>query len=611
MKKTSIILYLFILVFIINCSKSDTLISHNYKRSFTITDYSNDSFYVQGKNYEIIFECDSFDLEQFQIEKEPFYVNIAFFEGEDDRTERFQLIKLKHLKDNKFIASIQIPIWASRFIVSVQNCKGERFIDWIEMPVTRQNGELPPGSIRCFFKEDKNGEFFKEYVRYEIDKNKNFLIFVTKWFYELKIHTMSKEKLNSDIDYIKAFCIDKSTRITLLTIGYFLKKDQKNFKKYLDSLLTFENLNEFNNDFVCTFFFQMFPYDTFDTLSFEPYLEKLLLSNPYSLLFDRCLSDGSFRKLPFSNLISCLNMRIKDKTNKYKEEFAKYIFFVEKEIVDSVRYYLPIIENYLNLLFHKNYLDIYPVFNNIIYQNKALLLTYLYQGYSLISEMQKGIEVLKKGITLFEPLDFNNYFFCKYIASSYEKLKVLDSALFYYLIAYKINPTEERLKQKIRNLTQLLNITVPNFDEWVVEKINHSKLVSSKIINPKIFIETTHAEKIFLKKPNSKYLILVFFNTNCGLCMNEINHINNHLNELLNSEVRVFIISNEPLELLDKFLKTRKINIPTVVNGNEIIRYFGIKLFPTTIIINSSGEICYYLCGYGEFVKNLILKLFQ
>lgn len=607
--------YLFFVLFsigilILSCSRN-TYIGKSFERRFEITDYSNDSFYVQGKKYEITFECDSLDLIKYRTQGENFYAFLVFFQEEDDRQDKFELIKLKHIKENIFQSSFTVPPWATRFMVSIQDCEGTRYVSWIEMPVVEQNGELPKGAIRCYFREDKNGEHFQEYVDYELNRNKNFLVFAAKWFYELKYKLMKNEQLDNDIMYIQKYCRDIPTRVTLLTIGFYLSKQENKFNKYIDTLLMLDNIAGLNNDFVCNFLYQMFPYNSFDTSSFEPRLEKLLLANPNSLLFDWILSDGSFRKLPFIKFMDCLEKRTRQSKYKFEEELAKYIVFVEKKLVDSVRKSLPLIEKYLNLLYNRNYLDDYAALNNIIYFKKSLLLTYVYEGYSLLKDFHKGIEILKKGITLFEPLDFDNFFYYEGIARCYEKIGHLDSSLHYYLLAYKMNPTSAKMKQEIIGLMSKLNINASNNEGWITEKINHINFSSNIILNQRLFIEMTNGNKIYLKGSNNTRLILIFFNTTCSVCLKEMLFFNKYLQKFQEAGISIFVVSSEPLEKVTEFIEGRKIAIPTIRNGAEISRYFNIRVYPTTITIDSNGKIEHFLIGFGNPSESLYLNFLK
>jgi peroxiredoxin len=592
------------------CSKNPFVSSGAYQKRVTITDYSNDSFYVSGKKYEIIFESDSMNLIAFTKKNLDFYTFLIFFKGEDDRPNNYEVVKLDFSNRNIFKCKIKIPLWASRFMFSVQDNKGNVLINWIGLPLVNQKGDLMKSAIRYLFEKDTLGRNYDNYVKYELEVNQNNLIFATKWFYELKYKILNKDILRKDIEIIKKSCKDQAERVVLLYIGYKLLDNQIEFSHYSDSLEEMKNITPLNNEFVCSFFDIFFPFDVSDSLPFNSFYEKLLFNNPNSLLFFRRLGDGSFRKLPFSKLINSINERINHNQtqNNYQEIISLYSLFLERKLMDSVRVFLPKIESYLNLLLRKNFLEKFKYFRNI-YIQKALLLSYVSDGYILLRNYSKAIDILKNGIQLFDPLDFNNYFYYKKIAFSYEKIGSIDSALHYYFMALKLYPEDNSLKKEISKIVGLKFLDTLEYEKWLFSKLNNLQLYSNIIINPNLYLRTNKEEKIFLTDNKFKFIVLSFFHTSCGVCLKEIEFLNKHFENFTKKGGIVFLISPEDNLLIQEFLKEKNVKIPYITNSSEIMRYFNINLYPTTVIIGSNGRILNLFYGFDPNNEKHILNL--
>lgn len=98
---------------------------------------------------------------------------------------------------------------------------------------------------------------------------------------------------------------------------------------------------------------------------------------------------------------------------------------------------------------------------------------------------------------------------------------------------------------------------------------------------------------------NKQNTLLVFVNKECENCDNIFNDIQKNSKQYLEKYVLV-CIAEEDQEKLVVEAKKFNIEIKEVLNSEEIIEYFKVTDFPSTIVLNEKGEQVYKKLGANK-----------
>ena len=103
-------------------------------------------------------------------------------------------------------------------------------------------------------------------------------------------------------------------------------------------------------------------------------------------------------------------------------------------------------------------------------------------------------------------------------------------------------------------------------------------------------------------------VILNFWFTNCGPCIQEMPELNNLADNFKNKKVKFLAVTFNKKEIVEQFLKTKDFNFTLIPNANNIISLYGVNTYPTTIVINKKGEIVTKEVGYRTNIKSVLTK---
>ncbi|WP_339874342.1 TlpA disulfide reductase family protein [Olleya marilimosa] len=103
-------------------------------------------------------------------------------------------------------------------------------------------------------------------------------------------------------------------------------------------------------------------------------------------------------------------------------------------------------------------------------------------------------------------------------------------------------------------------------------------------------------------------VILNFWFTNCGPCIQEMPELNNLADNFKNKKVKFLAVTFNKKEIVEQFLKTKDFNFTLIPNANNIISLYGVSTYPTTIVINKKGEIVTKEVGYRTNIKSVLTK---
>ena len=141
------------------------------------------------------------------------------------------------------------------------------------------------------------------------------------------------------------------------------------------------------------------------------------------------------------------------------------------------------------------------------------------------------------------------------------------------------------------------------------------KVYSSKIQKQcfRAPIENTRGEIITLDYLQNTPCIMLFFNTQCDLCLAEIALIKEHLKKI-SKMYNIFLISFEPKRSLISFFTEKGIDINNKnihISADEdmiLLDYYQIKGYPSFIILNTKYKMEYRGSAIDNSIISKLLK---
>jgi thiol-disulfide isomerase/thioredoxin len=115
-------------------------------------------------------------------------------------------------------------------------------------------------------------------------------------------------------------------------------------------------------------------------------------------------------------------------------------------------------------------------------------------------------------------------------------------------------------------------------------------------------------KKYKLSELKGKVVALNFWFVECKPCIMEMPELNELVEEFKGKEVVFLAIAVNDQKQLKKFLKTTDFNYKVIASGQSVSDSYGIKGFPTNIIIDQNGLIQYASTGIGPNNKANLQK---
>lgn len=113
--------------------------------------------------------------------------------------------------------------------------------------------------------------------------------------------------------------------------------------------------------------------------------------------------------------------------------------------------------------------------------------------------------------------------------------------------------------------------------------------------------------KFTLAKNRGKIIVLDFWATWCGPCVEALPKIDRVIDSYSSDEVTLLTVNQEEsIEQIKTFLESRKLDFPVALDSGEIGKQFQLHSLPMTVVINRQGEIAFVKIG-GE--RDLEIKL--
>ena len=111
-----------------------------------------------------------------------------------------------------------------------------------------------------------------------------------------------------------------------------------------------------------------------------------------------------------------------------------------------------------------------------------------------------------------------------------------------------------------------------------------------------------------LSELKGKVVVLNFWFVECKPCIMEMPELNELVEEFKEKNIVFLAIALNDKKELKKFLKTTDFNYKVVANGQSSADSYGVKGFPTNVIIDQNGIIHYVSTGIGPNNKENLQK---
>lgn len=152
-------------------------------------------------------------------------------------------------------------------------------------------------------------------------------------------------------------------------------------------------------------------------------------------------------------------------------------------------------------------------------------------------------------------------------------------------------------------------------------------LVSLKLTGPKPlpsnFFKTGEPFKNFATKDTGennlntadylgKILVLDFWFIDCPPCKSEIPSLNSLAHLYSNDSSVVFVaVALDSKSRLKNFLRTTPFGFKMVYSGRSIAAEYGIGLYPTTLVVDQNGKVCFHTTGVANNTVPWIRKTIE
>jgi thiol-disulfide isomerase/thioredoxin len=139
-------------------------------------------------------------------------------------------------------------------------------------------------------------------------------------------------------------------------------------------------------------------------------------------------------------------------------------------------------------------------------------------------------------------------------------------------------------------------------DNEYFESMRNKTAATINKIAPNWELPELNGENVQLSDLKGSLVLLEFYFPNCGGCLIAIPHINEIQEKYASKGLKIYGIEfTKPDETgLEAYMKDKGIEIPTLYNGKEIAKQYGITAAPTFVLIDKKGKIVYAVAGLNK-----------
>lgn len=176
-------------------------------------------------------------------------------------------------------------------------------------------------------------------------------------------------------------------------------------------------------------------------------------------------------------------------------------------------------------------------------------------------------------------------------ADSIFKAKTKDAS-YYTIKSYKDTLNNQFYEILHKRTDEEVKADNKYWNKYFKEDDKNRKKLRHSAVNDLVMtdIQGNHYTSESLK---GKVVILDFWFTTCAACIEEMPELNKIRDEFGTDEVAYFSITFNEKARVEKFLEHVKYNYTHITDSQKLCDKFGIRFYPTTIVIDKDGEIKY------------------
>lgn len=183
-----------------------------------------------------------------------------------------------------------------------------------------------------------------------------------------------------------------------------------------------------------------------------------------------------------------------------------------------------------------------------------------------------------------------------------ESIKMLKSLKLFFLLIVSISLVSCAENKKSENSENDKNIKYGFVTEG--KSIAKNKVADYNFLNqeaPNFQWQDENGKFKSIKDLKGKIVILDFWATWCPPCRAEIPHFVELSKEFADKDFVMLGVSvDQGKEVVEKFVKSYKMNYLQVVVKPDVIAAYGVKPIPTTFVLNKEGKIVNRFVGYRD-----------
>ncbi|WP_108972579.1 TlpA family protein disulfide reductase [Leptospira ryugenii] len=135
----------------------------------------------------------------------------------------------------------------------------------------------------------------------------------------------------------------------------------------------------------------------------------------------------------------------------------------------------------------------------------------------------------------------------------------------------------------------------------------------ANLSHPRISFESLSVQPTDVKAWEGKPKIVYFWATWCTVCKTYSYILNQNLKLLDEQMVFLSVVEDEPGKEFDSYIAHNPIHYPVYHGSYSLLQDWGVSAFPTTVFLNSHGEVVFYDTGIisplSFWLRSLLTKV--
>jgi len=196
----------------------------------------------------------------------------------------------------------------------------------------------------------------------------------------------------------------------------------------------------------------------------------------------------------------------------------------------------------------------------------------------------------------------------------WQKLGLYERAEKAWLEASKLGSKEA--ENSLKEIYQKRNQGTEGFEAYLSQALERHKPAGSEEKKPAsdFDVKTLEGKPLKLSSLKGKAVVLNFWFVGCAPCRVEMPGLNTLTEEFKDEDVVFIAFALDNAEALEEFLKEKEFTYQIIPDAGRIAALYGVKMYPTHVLINKRGEIEFTLTGGSEdrheqlrpLIKNLL-----